>query len=67
MQEKNGAPVRDYANANMDPKQIILSTIWAGVVFWFAYDVITGIFDGRYHGAEGTTLWNGNLFSVTGE
>ena len=26
MAEKNGAPVKDYANANMNPKQIILST-----------------------------------------
>ena len=26
MTEKNGGMVKDYANANMDPKQIILST-----------------------------------------
>lgn len=26
--EQNGAYVKDYANANMSPKQVILSTIW---------------------------------------
>ncbi|KAL7527610.1 hypothetical protein ACHAXR_002037 [Thalassiosira sp. AJA248-18] len=56
MSEKNGAPKRDYANANMDPKQIILSTVWAGVVVVFAYDLVTGVADGRYGKADGTLL-----------
>lgn len=64
MSEKNGAAVKDYANANMEPKQIVLSTIWACIVFVFAYDVITGVADGRYPMAKGTDLFHGNLFSL---
>ena len=63
MSEQNGGPKRDYANANMEPKQIILSTIWAGIVFYFIYDLVTGVRDGRYHGADGASLTNGNLWS----
>merc|ERR1719443_496394 len=32
LEEKRGQPKRDYANANMDPKQLILSTLWACIV-----------------------------------
>ena len=37
VQEKEaGAFKKDYANANMDPKSVILSTVWAaGVVYFF--------------------------------
>lgn len=37
IQEKEaGAFKKDYANANMDPKSVILSTVWAaGVVYFF--------------------------------
>lgn len=67
LQEQKGAPKRDYANANMDPQQIILSTIWAGVVVVFAYDFITGVRDGRYPGeTHGATVFNGNLFGDNG-
>lgn len=65
MSEKNkGAAIKDYANANMDPKQIILSTMWACVVFVFAYDVVTGVADGRYPMASGTDLFHGNLWNL---
>ena len=64
MAEKNGAAVKDYANANMQPKQILLSTIWAGVVVVFAYDLVTGVADGRYGKAEGTDLFHGNLWTL---
>ncbi|KAL7481718.1 hypothetical protein ACHAW6_007394 [Cyclotella cf. meneghiniana] len=44
--EANGAFVKDYANANMSPKQVTLSTIWGlGVVYFFgnlAYNGIQG-------------------------
>jgi len=66
MEEKKGKAVKDYANANMDPKQIILSTIWAGVVVVFAYDAVTGVIDGRYArpGDGGNDLLHGNLWSL---
>ena len=37
VQEKEaGAFKKDYANANMDPKSVVLSTVWAaGVVYFF--------------------------------
>ena len=63
-EKNNGAAVKDYANANMEPKQIVLSTIWACVVVVFAYDVVTGVADGRYHGADGTNLFHGHLWSL---
>ncbi|KAL9188961.1 hypothetical protein ACHAXT_011451 [Thalassiosira profunda] len=64
MEEKKGKPVKDYANANMDPQQIILSTVWAAVVVVFAYDLVTGVAEGRYGKAEGTDLFHGNLWSL---
>jgi len=65
-EKEKGAAVKDYANANMEPKQIILSTIWAGVVVVFGYDLITGVAEGRYGPGEGNTntLFNGNLWSL---
>mmetsp|Transcript_13494 Transcript_13494/g.28512 ORF Transcript_13494/g.28512 Transcript_13494/m.28512 type:complete len:198 (-) Transcript_13494:42-635(-) len=66
MCEKNkGAPKKDYANANMDPKQIILSTLWAGVVVVFFYDLVTGVAEGRYGKADGTDLLHGNLWNFS--
>eukprot|EP00970_Alexandrium_tamarense_P001890 scaffold244_cov200-Alexandrium_tamarense.AAC.15 len=47
--EKNGAPIKDYVNANMEPKQTVLSTVWAGVVVVFGYDLVTGVAEGRKH------------------
>jgi hypothetical protein len=32
MEEKNGAPVFDYANANMDSEDLILTAAWAGLL-----------------------------------
>ena len=64
MQEQNGAAKKDYANANMDPQQIVLSTIWAGVVFWFAYYLVTGLAEGKWGKAEGTDLLHGNLWTL---
>jgi hypothetical protein len=64
LQEQNGKPKKDYANANMDPKQIVLSTIWAGVVFYFAYYLITGLAEGKWGKADGTDLLHGNLWTL---
>ena len=68
MQEKNnGVPKKDYANANMQPGQVILSTLWASVVVVFAYDLVTGVAEGRYGRVEGslpTDLLHGNLWSL---
>lgn len=65
-EREKGAAVKDYANANMEPKQIILSTIWAGVVVVFGYDLVTGVIEGRYGPGEGNTntLFHGNLWSL---
>ena len=64
-EEKKGGAKKDYANANMEPKQIILSTMWACVVFAFAYDLVTGVAEGRYgRGSGGTDLFHGNIFSL---
>lgn len=63
MEEKRGMPKKDYANANMDPRQIILSTIWACVVVAFAYDAITGTIEGRYGKADGNDILHGNLWN----
>lgn len=65
LEEKKGAPKKDYANANMEPKQIILSTLWACIVVAFAYDTVTGVAEGRYGKVqEGVDLFHGNLFSL---
>lgn len=48
MAEKNGAPKKDFANANTSPKQLILSGIWACIVFYYAYDLISGYASGHY-------------------
>lgn len=68
MQERNnGVPKKDYANANMQPGQIILSTVWACVVVVFAYDLVTGVAEGRY-GRQAdmppTDLLHGNLWNL---
>ncbi|KAL3805478.1 hypothetical protein ACHAW5_007150 [Stephanodiscus triporus] len=68
MQEKNnGAPRKDYANANMQPGQIVLSTLWACVVVVFTYDLVTGVSEGRYgRDAVGppTDMLHGNLWNL---
>ena len=44
--EKNGSYKKDYANANMDKKQVALSTVWGvGVVYFLgnlAYNGVQG-------------------------
>lgn len=52
--EQNGSFVKDYANANMQPKQVILSTVWgAGVIYFIGSLIYNGIQDqalvGSYH------------------
>jgi hypothetical protein len=67
MQEKNnGVTPKDYANANMQPRQIILSSVWAIVVIAFGYDLITGVTEGRYGQPDGNTndLFHGNLWTL---
>ncbi|KAL7448263.1 hypothetical protein ACHAWC_000486, partial [Mediolabrus comicus] len=39
-QEQNGAYKKDYANANMQPKQVILSTVWGVGVIYFIGSLI---------------------------
>jgi hypothetical protein len=48
MCEKNGSAKKDYANANTSPKQLVLSGLWAAVVFYFAFDLISGYATGKY-------------------
>ncbi len=44
LQEQNGSFKKDYANANMAPKQVILSTVWGfGVVYFFGSLIYNGI------------------------
>ena len=64
MQEQNGAAKKDYANANMDPLQIALSTAWASVVFYFGYYFVTGLAEGKWGKPEGTDIMHGNLFTL---
>mmetsp|Transcript_29216 Transcript_29216/g.42888 ORF Transcript_29216/g.42888 Transcript_29216/m.42888 type:complete len:184 (-) Transcript_29216:99-650(-) len=48
-EEKNGAPKFDYANANMDPKQLVLTGLWSALLFSIAvravYVLTTGCDD----------------------
>ena len=38
--EKRGAAKFDYATANTDPKQVVLTSLWASVVFGYILRVI---------------------------
>ena len=40
MEEKNGAPKFDYANANMDDNSLILTGSWAGILLIFVLRVL---------------------------
>eukprot|EP00978_Attheya_sp_CCMP212_P009341 scaffold22073_cov47-Attheya_sp.AAC.2 len=44
LQEKDGAEKFDYANANMDPKQLVLTAIWSVVVTYFLSDIAQFIY-----------------------
>jgi len=47
VQEQNGKYKKDYANANMAPKQIVLSTVWGlGVTYFLGNLVYNGIIGG---------------------
>ncbi len=35
IEEQRGRPKRDYATANKDPKQIVLTSIWVGIILVF--------------------------------
>lgn len=48
MCEKNGAVKKDFANANTSPKQLILTGIWAVIVLYFGYDIISKFATGTY-------------------
>ena len=53
-QEQNGAYKKDYANANMQPKQVILSTVWGvGVIYFIGSLIYNGVQDqilvGSFH------------------
>ena len=65
MQEKQGKPKKDYATANTSPKQIILSTVWAGIVVWFFYEFISDALDGKWVNAN-RDLLHGNLWDLSG-
>mmetsp|Transcript_15464 Transcript_15464/g.25444 ORF Transcript_15464/g.25444 Transcript_15464/m.25444 type:complete len:187 (+) Transcript_15464:73-633(+) len=52
--EQNGAYKKDYANANMEPKQVILTTVWGvGVIYFLGSLIYNGIQDqilvGSFH------------------
>lgn len=52
--EQNGAYKKDYANANMQPKQVILSTVWGvGVIYFIGSLIYNGVQDqilvGSFH------------------
>ena len=52
--EQNGAYKKDYANANMEPKQVILTTVWGfGVVYFLGSLIYNGVQDhilvGSFH------------------
>lgn len=64
LQEKNGAPKKDFANANTSPKQLILSGVWSLVVVWFLYTFISDCLNGVYAVDTGNTLLRGNLWSI---
>eukprot|EP00581_Thalassiosira_minuscula_P018734 CAMPEP_0183714092 /NCGR_PEP_ID=MMETSP0737-20130205/8761_1 /TAXON_ID=385413 /ORGANISM="Thalassiosira miniscula, Strain CCMP1093" /LENGTH=199 /DNA_ID=CAMNT_0025942997 /DNA_START=115 /DNA_END=714 /DNA_ORIENTATION=+ len=64
MEEKKGAAKKDYANANMAPQQVILTTVWACVVVVFFYDLVTGVAEGRYGKTDGNDIFHGNLWSL---
>jgi len=38
--ESNGMPKVDYGEANISPKQVILTATWATIVFAFVYDCV---------------------------
>lgn len=43
-EEKRGGSKRDYANANMEPKQVVLSTVWGvGVVGFLGNLAYSGV------------------------
>jgi len=44
--EKNGAYKKDYANANMEPKQVALTTIWGVGVVYFIGNLVYNSFTG---------------------
>lgn len=49
VQEQNGKYKKDYANANMAPKQVILSTVWGvGVIYFIVNFAYTGIQGGMF-------------------
>mmetsp|Transcript_3146 Transcript_3146/g.4370 ORF Transcript_3146/g.4370 Transcript_3146/m.4370 type:complete len:168 (-) Transcript_3146:213-716(-) len=39
LREKNGGPKYEYATANTNPKQLILTSTWASIVFALAYKI----------------------------
>merc|ERR1712127_626475 len=52
LQEKQGKPKKDYATANTDPKQLVLTTAWAAVVISFSVFLIYGSFTGKWTNAD---------------
>ncbi|KAL7551892.1 hypothetical protein ACHAWF_015431 [Thalassiosira exigua] len=57
LQEQNGGYKKDYANANMAPKQVILSTVWGlGVVYFIGNLIYNGVNDGMLVGSFHRTM-----------
>lgn len=57
MSEQNGAYKKDYANANMEPKQVILTTVWGvGVIYFLASLIYNGVQDGIMVGSFHRTM-----------
>ncbi len=55
--EQNGAYKKDYANANMEPKQVILTTVWGvGVIYFLGSLIYNGVQDGIMVGSFHRTM-----------
>ena len=56
-EQNKGVYKKDYANANMEPKQVVLSTVWGlGVVYFLGNLIYTGVNEGMLVGSFHTTM-----------
>ena len=56
-EQNKGVYKKDYANANMEPKQVVLSTVWGlGVVYFIGNLIYTGVNEGMLVGSFHTTM-----------
>jgi hypothetical protein len=48
IEEQRGKPKRDYATANTEPKQVLLTSVWATIVLVFLNSFIMDCLAGKY-------------------